>query len=99
METLLKAAFCILLRFPKPKDEGWFLVLGNVEDNQDLMALKRVPPIRPGKPSHQQVSFYSPEKVGRYILTLYLISDACFGLDQQYDIPLEVTNSKKPDSS
>ena len=73
-------------------------MLGNIDDNQDLMALKRVPPIRAGKPSHQQVSFYSPEKNGRYILTLYLISDAYFGLDQQYDIPIEVTKTKKIDS-
>jgi len=44
-----------LNRFPKSKDEGWFLVLGNIEDNQDLLALKRVPVLRPGKKNSQQV--------------------------------------------
>jgi activating signal cointegrator complex subunit 3 len=32
-------------RFPKPKDEGWFLIIGNV-DARELVALKRVPCIR-----------------------------------------------------
>ena len=86
----------LIFRFPKAKDEGWFLVLGNVEDDQDLLALKRVPPLRSTRSSRQQVSFYTPEKKGRFILTLYLMSDAYLGLDQQYDIPLEVIKAKKP---
>ena len=32
-------------RFPKPKDEGWFLVLGCV-DQRELIALRRIPPVR-----------------------------------------------------
>ena len=80
----------LFLRFPKPQDEAWFLVLGNVEDNQDILALKRVNTIRGGSPTTQQLTFWTPEVTGRVILTLYVMSDSYIGLDQQYDIHLEV---------
>lgn len=32
-------------KFPKPKDEGWFLIVGDV-DNKELVALKRVSYVR-----------------------------------------------------
>ncbi|XP_076004539.1 activating signal cointegrator 1 complex subunit 3 [Genypterus blacodes] len=75
-------------RFPKAKDEGWFLVLGEV-DHRELLAVKRVGFVR----HHTAVSvaFYTPEKTGRCIYTLYLMSDSYLGLDQQYDIRLNVT--------
>uniref|UniRef100_A0A8C6KGY8 Activating signal cointegrator 1 complex subunit 3 n=1 Tax=Nothobranchius furzeri TaxID=105023 RepID=A0A8C6KGY8_NOTFU len=75
-------------RFPKVKDEGWFLVLGEV-DRKELLAVKRVGFVR----SHTSVSvaFYTPEKIGRCIYTLYVMSDSYLGLDQQYDIYLNVT--------
>ncbi|KAB0348345.1 hypothetical protein FD754_013202 [Muntiacus muntjak] len=75
-------------RFPKSKDEGWFLILGEV-DKRELIALKRVGYVR----SHHvvSISFYTPEVPGRYIYTLYLMSDCYLGLDQQYDIHLHVT--------
>ena len=50
-------------RFPKAKDEGWWLVLGDV-DNKDLLALKRIGFIR-GK-TVVQMSFYTPERIGQY---------------------------------
>ena len=76
-------------RFAKPQDEAWFLVLGNVEDNMDMLALKRVNTVRGS--SSQQITFWTPEKSGRVILTLYVMSDSYLGLDQQYDIYLNVT--------
>ncbi|XP_037640122.1 activating signal cointegrator 1 complex subunit 3 isoform X1 [Sebastes umbrosus] len=75
-------------RFPKLKDEGWFLVMGEV-DRRELLAVKRV-----GYVHHRtavSVAFYTPEKTGRCIYTLYLMSDSYLGLDQQYDIHLNVT--------
>ncbi|KAM3873609.1 activating signal cointegrator 1 complex subunit 3 [Diretmus argenteus] len=74
-------------RFPKAKDEGWFLVVGEVE-RRELLAVKRVGYVR----NHMAVSmaFYTPEKTGRCIYTLYLMSDSYLGLDQQYDIHLNV---------
>lgn len=74
-------------RFPKVKDEGWFIILGEVE-TQDLIAIKRLGFVR-GQ-TNVQLSFYTPEAVGRAIFTVYLISDSYQGLDQQYDICLDV---------
>ncbi|GLG93341.1 Putative activating signal cointegrator 1 complex subunit 3 B [Gryllus bimaculatus] len=79
-------------KFPRGKDEGWFLVLGNVECFE-LFALKRVFSLRGGK-SSQSLTFKMPTKPGRLILTLYVMSDAYLGLDQQYDLQLEVNSSK-----
>uniref|UniRef100_A0AAY4D056 Activating signal cointegrator 1 complex subunit 3 n=1 Tax=Denticeps clupeoides TaxID=299321 RepID=A0AAY4D056_9TELE len=74
--------------FPKPKDEGWFLVLGEVE-RRELLAMKRVGYVR--NHSTVSVAFYTPEKTCRCIYTLYLMSDSYLGLDQQYDLLLNVT--------
>lgn len=81
-------------RFPKVKDEGWFLIIGDVEAN-DLLALKRVNLYkgksgRTASASHQ-VTFFTPEKPGRVIYNLYVISDSYLGLDQQYEICLDVS--------
>uniref|UniRef100_A0A8C5LGL3 Activating signal cointegrator 1 complex subunit 3 n=1 Tax=Jaculus jaculus TaxID=51337 RepID=A0A8C5LGL3_JACJA len=83
-------SYAVTPRFPKSKDEGWFLILGEV-DKKELIALKRVGYIR----NHHDVSlsFYTPETPGRYIFTLYLMSDCYLGLDQQYDIYLNVTQA------
>lgn len=40
------------------------------------------------------MAFSTPEFEGRYIYTLYLLSDSYLGLDQQYDIKLDVKTSK-----
>ena len=76
-----------IVRFPKPKDEGWFLVLGSVED-RELIALKRVPMSR-NLSTTQQLTFFTPEVAGRVVYTLYVMSDAYLGLDQQYEVCLE----------
>lgn len=74
-------------RFPKVKDEGWFLVLGEVE-RRELLAVKRLGYVR--NQSYASVAFYTPEKTGKCIYTLYLMSDSYLGLDQQYDVHLNV---------
>lgn len=74
-------------RFPKSKDEGWFLVLGEV-DKRELLAVKRVGYVR--NRNVASVAFYTPEQTGKCIYTLYLMSDSYLGLDQQYDIHLNV---------
>ncbi|XP_038850519.1 activating signal cointegrator 1 complex subunit 3 [Salvelinus namaycush] len=75
-------------RFPKNKDEGWFLVLGEVE-RRELLAVKRIGYCR--HRSTVSLAFYTPEKTGKCIYTLYLMSDCYLGLDQQYDLHLNVT--------
>ncbi|KAM9488100.1 activating signal cointegrator 1 complex subunit 3 [Clarias gariepinus] len=74
-------------RFPKPKDEGWFLVLGEI-DKRELLAVKRVGYVR--NRNVTSIAFYTPEQTGKCIYTLYLLSDSYLGLDQQYDIHLNV---------
>lgn len=54
-----------------------------------MLALKRVNAIKGGSTT-QQLTFWTPEQSGRVILTLYIMSDTYLGLDQQYDIHLEV---------
>lgn len=75
-------------KFPKPKDEGWFLTLGNIE-YKELLALKRIG-YRSNRSTHQ-LCFTAPQKTGRTIYTVYLLSDGYIGWDQQYNIQLEVT--------
>lgn len=72
-------------RFSKPKDEGWILVLGYLE-KKELCALKRVGAIRG---TTRQSLVITPESPGKKIYTLYVMSDAYLGLDQQYDIMVE----------
>ncbi|XP_055949414.1 activating signal cointegrator 1 complex subunit 3-like [Argiope bruennichi] len=74
-------------KFPKQKEEGWFLVLGSVEE-KELIAMKRVPYIF--NKAQQQLVFYTPEKTGRVLYKLYFISDSYLGLDQEYDICLNI---------
>ncbi|XP_002196630.3 activating signal cointegrator 1 complex subunit 3 [Taeniopygia guttata] len=74
-------------RFPKVKDEGWFLILGEV-DKKELIALKRTGYVR--NRNTVSVAFYTPETPGKCIYTLYLMSDSYLGMDQQYDIYLNV---------
>uniref|UniRef100_A0A672FSE4 Activating signal cointegrator 1 complex subunit 3 n=1 Tax=Salarias fasciatus TaxID=181472 RepID=A0A672FSE4_SALFA len=75
-------------RFPKVKDEGWFVILGEVE-RRELLAVKRVGFVR--NQSAVSVAFYTPERTGKCIYTVYLMSDSYLGLDQQYDVRLNVT--------
>ncbi|CAK8672120.1 unnamed protein product [Clavelina lepadiformis] len=77
-------------RFPKPKLEGWFLVLGDRE-KRELVALKRISTLR--KRSTETLAFYTPENVGRLVLTLWLVSDSYIGLDQLYDVRLNIIES------
>ena len=77
-------------KFPKAKDEGWWLVLGEV-DSRELLALKRIGFIR-GR-TRSSLAFSAPEEPCRKIYTLYLISDCYLGLDQQFDLSLSFVNT------
>lgn len=76
--------------FPKAKDVGWWVILGEM-DSGELLAVKRVGQVRAS--STVSLSFYTPEDLGRRIYTVYLINDAYLGMDQQYDVPLEIIES------
>ncbi|GAB6024989.1 activating signal cointegrator 1 complex subunit [Chamberlinius hualienensis] len=75
-------------RFPRVKDEGWILILGNRE-NGEMLALKRIAFVY-GSNHTYHLSFCAPPKVGRVIYTLYLMSDSYLGLDQQMNICMDI---------
>ena len=69
---------------------GWWVVLGEM-DTGELLAVKRVGQVR--ATSTVPLSCYMPEDLGRKIYTVYLINDTYMGMDQQYDVPLEIIES------
>lgn len=73
-------------KFPKKKDESWFLCIGT---GNDLLNIKRIV-IR--KRTEATVKVTIPKHLGNYTYTVYLLSDSYLGLDQQYEIPLQVKN-------
>lgn len=82
----------IYSRFPKPKDEGWFLTMGD-QENGELIALKRVS-LKSNRNTNCLI-FNAPEKLGRCIYTIYFVSDCYIGFDQQFNIQFEVTEASK----
>ena len=74
-------------KFPKPKDENWFLVLGSV-DRREVLAIKRIGSV--GAKSVHNLSLTSPSTSGTDVYTLYLCSDSYLNLDQQINIFIEV---------
>jgi len=72
-------------KFHKPKEYGWWLVLG--ASDGELLALKRITSPAAGP---TRLSFAAPEDPGHAELTLWLVSDCIRGLDQRTTVPLEV---------
>uniref|UniRef100_A0A1A9WJB5 U5 small nuclear ribonucleoprotein 200 kDa helicase n=1 Tax=Glossina brevipalpis TaxID=37001 RepID=A0A1A9WJB5_9MUSC len=78
-------------KYPKGKNEAWFLTLGSQASNE-LLAMKRVN-LR-GLKASNRITFQCPPRKGRLLLTLYLMSDCLIGFDQQYDLQFEVIDAK-----
>jgi len=75
-------------KFPKHKDEGWWIIIGN-ETTGELLALKKLNNTRPKM--HAQLTFtLETVDLQHQQLTLYFMSDCYIGLDQQYSI--NITN-------
>jgi len=79
-------------KYPKPKNEAWFLTLGS-QANDELLAMKRLS-IR-GQRCTNRISFQATPRRGRLQLTLYLMSDCLMGFDQQYDLRFEIVDAKE----
>ena len=71
--------------FPKDKEEGWWLVVGDVAANS-LLCIKR---IALGQRAKAKLEFVAPEP-GEYTFKLYLMSDSYLGCDQEYELQLKV---------
>ncbi|XP_063995820.1 activating signal cointegrator 1 complex subunit 3 isoform X2 [Diachasmimorpha longicaudata] len=76
-------------KFSKDKGEVWFLIIGDIE-GKEVWAMKRIAGVGSvGRTHHLQ--FTAPEFPGRTQFTFYVMSDTYIGMDQQYDIPMNVT--------
>lgn len=83
-------AFCP--RYHKPKSESWYLVLG-IQEQSELVTIARVPVINSKYRNNQVIQFRTPSIINgneRVIYSLYLLSDCYVGLDQQYNLPLNI---------
>ena len=73
-------------RFPKFKDEGWWLVIG--DNHGDLVALRKIN--FPFKTTKTTLSFDAPDIPGEYEYSFYFMSDSYIGIDQQYSLKFNV---------
>ncbi|KAJ4827132.1 DExH-box ATP-dependent RNA helicase DExH12 [Turnera subulata] len=73
-------------RYPKAKEEGWWLVVGDTKSNQ-LLAIKRVSLQRKSK---VKLEFAAPGEAGRKSYTLYFMCDSYLGCDQEYGFDVDV---------
>jgi pre-mRNA-splicing helicase BRR2 len=75
-------------RYPKPKEEAWWLVVGSPKRGT-LAAIKRVTLARKAK---VKLEFAAPADVeGPQDMALYFMCDSYLGCDQQFDFVLDVT--------
>ena len=79
-------------RFPKDKEEGWWLVVGDVAANS-LLCIKRISLQLKAK---VKLEFVAPDP-GEYAYTLYLMSDSYLGCDQELELPLQVAEADDDD--
>lgn len=73
-------------RFPKAKEEGWWLVVGDTKTNQ-LLAIKRVSLQRKAK---VKLEFAAPAEIGKKTYTLCFMCDSYMGCDQEYSFTVDV---------
>jgi pre-mRNA-splicing helicase BRR2 len=73
-------------RFPKKKEESWWLVVGDANKGT-LAAIKRV---TLGRKSKVKLEFTAPEEAGKAEYTLFFMCDSYLGCDQEYTVELDV---------
>ncbi|KAK4355976.1 hypothetical protein RND71_024947 [Anisodus tanguticus] len=82
-------------KYPKAKEEGWWLVVGDTKSNQ-LLAIKRVTLQRK---SRVKLDFAAPAEAGMRNYTLYFMCDSYLGCDQEYSFTLDVKGAMAEDDS
>ena len=73
-------------RYPKAKEEGWWLIVGDTKTNL-LLAIKRVSLQRRLK---AKLEFDAPADAGRKSYSLYFMCDSYLGCDQEYGFTVDV---------
>lgn len=71
-------------RFPKKKDEGWFICVGH---SDELCSIKRASISRK---CSSAIKIVAPPYIGNFTYALVLMSDSYLGLDQQYAVQVQV---------
>jgi pre-mRNA-splicing helicase BRR2 len=74
-------------RFSKPKEEGWWLVVGSTKQ---LLAIKRV---ALQKRARVKLEFTAAAEPGRQDYMIYLMSDSYLGCDQEYEFTVDVKDA------
>jgi pre-mRNA-splicing helicase BRR2 len=71
--------------FPQKREEGWWLVIGELKTNT-LLSIKR---LTLQKKTEIILDFLAPS-IGKYDYTLYLISDCYMGCDHEYKFSINI---------
>lgn len=79
-------------RFPEVRNEGWWLVVGDVARNE-LVSIKRV--AMKSRSVTMKLEFNAPAK-GEHNYTLFLMCDSYLGADQEHKFSLRVTEGAAP---
>lgn len=72
--------------FPQKKEENWWVVIGDTKANT-LLSIKRLTLSQKAK---LKLDFTAPAHANNYSYTLYLMSDAYMGCDQEYKFQVNV---------
>ncbi|KAI3693620.1 hypothetical protein L1987_76568 [Smallanthus sonchifolius] len=83
-------------RYPKAKEEGWWLVVGDTESNQ-VLANKRVSLQSKSKVKLDNIT--APSESGEKRFTLYFMCDSYMGCDQEYSFTVDVKPTSPDDES
>ncbi len=78
--------------FPQKREEGWWLVVGEVESNA-LISIKRLTL----QQQAQIILDFTAPSAGTHNYTLYFMSDAYMGCDHEYTFSLEVHEGSNHD--
>ncbi|KAL7228567.1 hypothetical protein ACSBR2_007309 [Camellia fascicularis] len=73
-------------RYPKAKEEGWWLIVGDTKTNQ-LLVIRKVSFRRK---SNVKLIFTAPGEAGQKTYTLYFMCDLYVGCDQEYSFSVDV---------
>ncbi|CAN6808070.1 unnamed protein product [Brassica oleracea] len=76
-------------RYPKTKEEGWWVVVGDTKTNQ-LLAIKRIYLQEKAK---VRLAFAVPTEPGEKSYTLYLMCDSYLGCDQECSFFVDIKDS------
>ena len=72
--------------FPQKREENWWVVVGDTKTNT-LLSIKRLALVQKAK---LRLDFNAPSASNTYSYTLYLMSDAYMGCDQEYKLQIAV---------